>query len=168
VSVRRRASGRAHYNYFRDYDPAVGRYVKSDPIGLRAGVNTYAYAKNSPVRFGDPLGLTVLGGVLGGLGADVSTPEPSDVVPWKWVGWGVLIAGAVVCDAILDDDDDEIDCEEYLKLVNQDYNNVLAKEALGVNMEAAKLEHDEMVNTFCMTCPDECPRALRFGRRILH
>ncbi len=26
-----------HYNYFRDYDPAVGRYFESDPIGLRSG-----------------------------------------------------------------------------------------------------------------------------------
>ncbi len=23
-----------HYNYFRDYDPTIGRYVESDPIGL--------------------------------------------------------------------------------------------------------------------------------------
>jgi RHS repeat-associated protein len=22
-----------HYNYFRDYDPAIGRYVEPDPIG---------------------------------------------------------------------------------------------------------------------------------------
>jgi len=27
------------YNYFRDYDPASGRYVESDPIGLRAGIS---------------------------------------------------------------------------------------------------------------------------------
>ena len=26
-----------YYNYFRDYDPTMGRYVESDPIGLRGG-----------------------------------------------------------------------------------------------------------------------------------
>ncbi|MGH9893496.1 MAG: RHS repeat-associated core domain-containing protein, partial [bacterium] len=46
-----------HYNYFRDYDPSVGRYGESDPIGLLGGLNTYAYVDSSPLRNVDPDGL---------------------------------------------------------------------------------------------------------------
>ena len=46
-----------HYNYARDYDPVTGRYVESDPVGLAAGVNTYAYVRSNPVGRADPRGL---------------------------------------------------------------------------------------------------------------
>jgi len=46
-----------HYNYFRDYAPAYGRYVESDPIGLKGGSNTYAYVEDQPTKFADLLGL---------------------------------------------------------------------------------------------------------------
>jgi RHS repeat-associated protein len=46
-----------HYNYFRDYDPYTGRYIESDPIGLRGGINSYAYARSSPLSRIDPYGL---------------------------------------------------------------------------------------------------------------
>lgn len=45
-----------HYNYFRDYDPTIGRYVQSDPIGLNGGLNTYAYSLSNPLRRIDPQG----------------------------------------------------------------------------------------------------------------
>ncbi len=46
-----------NYNYFRDYDPTIGRYTESDPIGIKAGVNTYAYVRLKPQSKSDPRGL---------------------------------------------------------------------------------------------------------------
>jgi len=51
------ASGRTFYNSFRDYSPAYGRYVESDPIGLRGGINVYTYVSGNPVNAIDPYGL---------------------------------------------------------------------------------------------------------------
>jgi RHS repeat-associated protein len=48
-----------HYNYYRTYDPATGRYIESDPIGLEGGINTYGYALGQPVRYTDRRGLNV-------------------------------------------------------------------------------------------------------------
>ena len=44
------------YNFFRYYEPDVGRFVNQDPIGLSGGENLYAFAPNVQ-EWVDPLGL---------------------------------------------------------------------------------------------------------------
>ena len=58
-------------NWFRDYDPTIGRYIQSDPIGLRGGNNTYGYVGSRTLIFIDPSALS-----------------SSGIVIWSPVGWG--------------------------------------------------------------------------------
>ena len=95
-----------HQNWFREYDPQIGRYTESDPIGLRGSVNTYAYASQSPSTAIDPQGLedrylgvegeVVLGiGVEGGFGIVYDTDSPLESGVYSTVGVAVgLSAGA--------------------------------------------------------------------------
>jgi len=70
-----------HHNYFRDYEPQIGRYVETDPIGIHGGVVGFVYANNAPIWVTDPFGLIsdkecCKGGrkkALGGKGVSEST-----------------------------------------------------------------------------------------------
>jgi RHS repeat-associated protein len=44
----------------RHYDPATGRFVERDPIGIRGGLITYEYAGSNPVSWTDPNGQGLL------------------------------------------------------------------------------------------------------------
>ena len=88
----------SHYNYFRDYDPEVGRYAQPDPIGVMghqrfggrfaellgptspSGLNhLYAYTESNPLRYIDPLGLYGIGGGYGITPiVDITPPEVDD------------------------------------------------------------------------------------------
>ena len=58
-------SGLFYNNYFRAYNPAMGRYVESDPIGLRGGINTYGYVGADPISFEHFAGQKVQRGKFG-------------------------------------------------------------------------------------------------------
>ncbi|UCC32397.1 MAG: RHS repeat-associated core domain-containing protein, partial [Phycisphaerales bacterium] len=49
----------------RYYDPATGRFLQHDPIGIRGGLNVYAYVRNGPTIRIDPDGLFVVGACVG-------------------------------------------------------------------------------------------------------
>ncbi|MBO6563451.1 MAG: RHS repeat protein [Pseudomonadales bacterium] len=48
-----------HYNYFRDFDPSIGRYIQADRIGLGGGLNRYSYGYQNPIKYNDPTGRVV-------------------------------------------------------------------------------------------------------------
>jgi len=85
------------YNYFRDYDSAIGRYVESEPIGLQGGLNTFAYAANNPLTYADPEGLNPGALALPAIpssGGAAAAGAGGTAVGGAAVAGGIAVAGA--------------------------------------------------------------------------
>ncbi|OYU69721.1 MAG: hypothetical protein CFE28_06720 [Alphaproteobacteria bacterium PA2] len=95
-------SGGLHQNWFRNYDPTLGRYIEADPLGIDAGQNPYAYVDGRPTEYSDPEGLIIpliIEGALVGGGIDLGLQLLNngghfECVNWKQVGKEALIGAA--------------------------------------------------------------------------
>jgi RHS repeat-associated protein len=138
-----------HYNYQRDaYDSAIGRYAQFDPIGLRGGINGYAYVGNNPLSYVDPLGLKPRGSWINGtpslasgsfsnLGASFMSPK------FDWFGYLqiVRVSGTVggVIQASVRCVDDE-NCSQQSWEMHRDYPvSVSGSVGVGPNLYATAI-----------------------------
>jgi RHS repeat-associated protein len=60
---------RSYYYKARVYDPGMGRFHQTDPVGYSSDVNIYAYVTNDPINWNDPSGLRIYTNTVNGITA---------------------------------------------------------------------------------------------------
>ncbi|WP_411885855.1 Ig-like domain repeat protein [Polaromonas sp. YR568] len=78
-------------NWNREYNPRIGRYMQSDPIGLAGGINTFAYVAGNPLSKTDPRGLWTF--QLGFSVSGSAIPAPFGLGAYGQAGVGFAIDG---------------------------------------------------------------------------
>lgn len=82
-----------YYNRARYYNPSWERFISEDPIGLRGGINRYAYAGSDPVNGRDPSGnnAIALGAEIGSIGG------PLGMAVGVAIGVGITCSTTSLC-----------------------------------------------------------------------
>ncbi len=76
------------YNYYRDYNPIIGRFVESDPNGILQGINhLFIYAGNNPLGRVDIWGLQASGQT------GTCTPKPKSCAEQAEDAYNACVAG---------------------------------------------------------------------------
>jgi RHS repeat-associated protein len=74
---------------FRNYDPALGRFVSVDPLAEEYGsLSAYHYAGNNPIMINDPTGADYGGGYDNfGPGGGCNCPDQTTMTDEQWMDW---------------------------------------------------------------------------------
>ena len=108
------------YNWHRQYDASLGRYLQPDPQGMPDGPNRYAYALNSPIMRTDPTGEQI---AVPGFGP---MPMPPIAIPGtpendQWTQWAAgKIRQCFAAISNLGGDGPDDRCKEIIDDINED------------------------------------------------
>lgn len=84
----------------RWYDPATGRFLSEDPIGLAGGINKYAFGGGDPINAHDPRGLDCYYEPIYGWVDRSYKDERQDLHPWVIVSsWEIIGYNLLYCDS---------------------------------------------------------------------
>jgi RHS repeat-associated protein len=147
-----------HYNYFRDYDPTVGRYTQSDPLGLIGGLNTFGYAYGDPQSFIDQFGL-----------ACGAPPEPPGPTPAVRLDSAIKRGDTDTIESLMDalDPDLQAIAKKALDRLKSKASDVIAKELRGsVNREFPGEMRDKAVKEIYRDAASGNPAA-RTAKKLL-
>jgi RHS repeat-associated protein len=87
-----------YYYKARIYNPTLGRFMQTDPVGYKDDVDLYAYVGNDPLDRTDPMGLEAACIVINN--CDVKIPQVSETTA-KVIIVGTLAVGAVLTAGVI-------------------------------------------------------------------